>query len=247
MIRRMKPATAEKTIAAVTKAYDAVAEHFSNTRSGQWKIVEHLLDEYVHSGESIADIGCGNGRVAELCESRDILYTGSDISEGLLAQARRAHPGATFVASNMEHLPFADNSFDHVILVASFHHIPSSVKRIAVLNELKRIVRPGGTIMMTNWNLYQWKYWRLHIDAFARWLFAKEDSDMGDVLVPWKSQDGITQAERYYHSFLPMEIKYLLIQSGLQFIEQYYERNGERTRFWKGQNSVTVARKSTKE
>lgn len=242
----MKPSTAEKTITEVTEAYDAVAEHFSNTRSNQWKMVEHLLDEYVHSGDSIADIGCGNGRVSELCDARGILYTGSDISVGLLTQARNAHPQHTFMLSTMEHLPFADNSFDHLILVASFHHIPSSTKRIAVLNELKRIVRPGGTIMMTNWNLYQFKYWRLHVDGFARWLFAKEDSDMGDVRVPWKSQEGATKAERYYHSFLPMELRYLLVQSGLQYVEQYYELHGEHVPFWRGQNIVTVARKSAK-
>lgn len=239
----MRNAYAEKTIETVRDAYNAIAEHFSHTRYAPWKSVDDLLDRYVSAGERILDIGCGNGRFVESAQKRSIHYTGTDISEELLKQARARHPEITFVCANMESLPFPDNSFDHLLLVASFHHIPSRTKRIATLKEFARIVKPGGVIMMTNWNLYQLRYWSLHLHTLWTRILHRGRVDRGDVLVPWKSPEGTIQAHRYYHAFLPSELKKLGKKAGLRTVYQDYELHGIETSRVFGQNLVTVLQK----
>ncbi|MCW1930217.1 MAG: methyltransferase domain-containing protein [Candidatus Kerfeldbacteria bacterium] len=234
---------AEKTIEGVQNAYNAIAEHFSQTRYAPWKSVDDLLDAYVQSGENVVDIGCGNGRFVESFRLRGIHYTGTDLSPELLAQAEKKYPAEKFVRANMEHLPFPDGSFDHALLIASFHHIPSYEKRAATLKEIARIIKSGGMIMMTNWNLHQTRYWRLHVRTYIARCFRDSTLDRGDVLVPWKSQTGELKAERYYHSFTRAELQALGKESRLTMVEQYYELHGKHVAARKGQNIVTVLKK----
>lgn len=240
----MQKSSAEKTIEQVRVAYNTIAEHFSQTRHSAWKSVDDLLDAYVHHGESVIDIGCGNGRFVESFKKRGITYTGTDISQELLAQAQKKYPHEHFVQANMEHLPFPDAHFNHALLVASFHHIPSHEKRVATLREIARIVKPGGMIMMTNWNLHQLRYWRLHVRTLIDHIFRRSSFERGDVLVPWKSQHGELKAERYYHSFTPAELRVLQRESGLEMVEQYYELHGDRVSRRKGQNIITILKKA---
>lgn len=106
------------------------------------------------SGLRWADIGCGNGAFTELlvdrCAPAEI--RGIDPSEGQLSFARSRHKAgiATFQQGDAMALPFADSSFDAAIMALVIFFVPDPAKGVA---EMKRIVKPGGTIAAYAWDI----------------------------------------------------------------------------------------------
>lgn len=219
--------------------YDRIAEHFSCTRQTQWQIVAQLLKKYCHAGDRILDIGCGNGRVANIADEIKLHYTGMDISERMIDIARERHAHATFVVGSMTVLPFPDASFDCTLLVASFHHLPSRASRIQTLHECARVLKPGGIVLMINWNLWQRQFWSRHLQHFL-----KKPHAIGDLFIPWKDARGKTIVERYYHVVTQREMQRLVRATPFRVVGQYYEYNGNNAHWWNGKNIVTVLRKA---
>ncbi len=99
-------------------------------------------------GEAV-DLGCGAGQlVLEIARHAPGLHvTGIDLSEKLLADARQSARQAgleervDFRLGNVEKIPFPDQSLDMVISTFSLHHWTNPVK---VLNEIDRVLKPGG-------------------------------------------------------------------------------------------------------
>jgi ubiquinone/menaquinone biosynthesis C-methylase UbiE len=99
--------------------------------------------------ERILEIGFGNGKlVRDLVSSADQLsYAGVDIAETMVADATAfnadlvAAGRATFQLASAEALPFPDQSFDKVFAVNVIYFWPEP---IGPLNEIRRILRPGG-------------------------------------------------------------------------------------------------------
>ncbi len=104
--------------------------------------------QMIDFGEAI-DLGCGAGQlVIELAMHAPHLHvTGIDLSEKLLADARLSAQQAgcasrvEFRQGNVVEIPFPDQSMDLVISTFSLHHWNEPVK---VLNEIDRILKPGG-------------------------------------------------------------------------------------------------------
>ena len=44
-------------------------------------------------------------------------------------------------------------NFDAIFFIASFHHLEDGTSRKAVLEKVKNLLKPGGKLLMTNWNL----------------------------------------------------------------------------------------------
>lgn len=95
------------------------------------------------------DLGCGAGQlVLELARKTPGLHvTGIDLSEKMLSDARMSAKLAgledrvDFRLGNVGEIPFPDQSLDLVISTASLHHWTDPVK---VLNEIDRVLKPGG-------------------------------------------------------------------------------------------------------
>ncbi len=76
--------------------------------------------------------------------------TVTDIAADRVAKAQAAAsqlglPPIRFAVADAEHLPFNDHAFDAVLTAASFHHFPHPQR---ALHELRRVVRPGGLIVL---------------------------------------------------------------------------------------------------
>ena len=56
----------DKIRGAVRDVYDSISSEFDQTRRRQWAELEDLVD-YVDKGDRVLDLGCGNGRLFELC------------------------------------------------------------------------------------------------------------------------------------------------------------------------------------
>jgi ubiquinone/menaquinone biosynthesis C-methylase UbiE len=95
------------------------------------------------------DLGCGAGQlVMEMAQKAPgIQMTGIDLSEKMLADARQTaqrvglEDRVDFRLGNVEEIPFPNQSLDLVISTASLHHWTDPVK---VLNEIDRVLKPGG-------------------------------------------------------------------------------------------------------
>lgn len=224
--------------------YDIISQHFSDTRKTQWYGVSALIEQYVSPGESVLDLGCGNGRIADLIREIKAHYTGMDLSPDMIAIAQKLRPQYPFAVGSILDTGFDDNTFDHVLMIASFHHVPSQEKRVQGLKEVKRILKPGGKIIMNNWNLHQWIFLKHRLRANAEKLLGHHQRDYNDLIIPWKSSTGELKAERYYHSFTKKEVRTLAHKADLTLLENYYDSNGMRVPRRTGHNLMTVLEKS---
>jgi ubiquinone/menaquinone biosynthesis C-methylase UbiE len=119
------------------------------------KFIELILKFFPVPDRSLRllDIGCGTGTfVAMLGQTNLPVHPmGLDMAERM---CRLAHEKAAqvnladrvhFITGDSEHLPFPNNSFDVVTCSNSFHHYPH---QNTVLGEIRRILRPGGRVMV---------------------------------------------------------------------------------------------------
>ena len=77
----------------VRETYEYIAEHFAKTRAYPWPETEAFC-EGRRAGTAL-DVGCGNGRNAELLADHADRVVGVDVSGALLSLARERVPGAT--------------------------------------------------------------------------------------------------------------------------------------------------------
>jgi ubiquinone/menaquinone biosynthesis C-methylase UbiE len=103
------------------------------------------------AGHRLLDIGCGTGlllgRLVGRAPFREL--TGVDLSPGMVAQARTRLPASVrLLVGDAETLPFPRDSFDVIVSVSSFHYWPSPA---CGLEELRRVLRPGGHLILTDW------------------------------------------------------------------------------------------------
>jgi ubiquinone/menaquinone biosynthesis C-methylase UbiE len=93
----------------------------------------------------VLDLGCGNGRDAEWFASRGFEMTLFDLSDDLLAFAKKRVPSATILQGDMTDIPFELGSFEGVWANASLLHLTKEELK-AVLQTIYKIIVPGGIL-----------------------------------------------------------------------------------------------------
>jgi ubiquinone/menaquinone biosynthesis C-methylase UbiE len=99
-------------------------------------------------GRLVLDACCGPGLYLREFEQRGATVVGFDISRPMLdlAQARLRSAAGLVQASMNEALPFRTGAFDLVVIASAINYADD---RFAVLSELRRVMRPGGAIVMS--------------------------------------------------------------------------------------------------
>lgn len=100
-----------------------------------------LLD--LAPSHALLDAAGGTGRVAGVFAASIARAVVCDLSPRMLEQARRK--GLETVLAEVESLPFADATFDRILLVDAFHHVRDQA---AALRELLRVLKPGGRLVI---------------------------------------------------------------------------------------------------
>lgn len=210
---------AEYLLEKTKEDYNLIAEEFSRTRSEIWPETKSLFEKYLIEGEKVLDLGCGNGRYFEYLKDKKINYFGVDSSEKLIEIAKNKYPTAYFQVADALNLPFPDNFFDKVISIATFHHIPSKEFRIRFLEEAKRVLRPGGILILMVWNFKEFKKFLIYFKFIILKLFGSK-LDFGDFLEPWGKK-----TVRYFHYFSQKELASLAKKVNLKILEIGIIRN----------------------
>lgn len=238
----MRREIADELLEKVRGDYDEIADAFSASRTDLWPEMERFRD-FVKAGDRILDIGCGNGRAYQLFKGLAIEYEGLDASAKLIAHANeKIHEMlATFRVGPMTAMPYEQGEFDVVMAVAVLHHVPSREYRLAALREAHRVLKPGGWLLMTNWDRWKPRYAKEHLAAATKKLLGLSPYDFKDIFIKWDR--GGKRLYRYYHAFTRGELAGLCRAAGFTVTENYYVTKGKRTSWWKGDNLVTICKK----
>lgn len=132
----------------VKEVYESIASHFSSTRYSPWPQVV----DFIHSlrpRELLLDVGCGNGKYMK----EHANTVGCDNSTNLATICKRKE-AEVLVADNLN-LPYRSDTYDAVISIAVIHHFASVERRVRSIQELVRVCRPGGRILIYVWAFEQ--------------------------------------------------------------------------------------------
>jgi ubiquinone/menaquinone biosynthesis C-methylase UbiE len=185
------------------EVFDQIAESWYSVR--HWPLLRDELGALAARWQrgKLLNVGCAHGPDFLPFDQRFELC-GVDSSRAMLRQGLRYSARhrlyVNWILADALSLPFADNSFDWAISVATYHHIKNRNERETALVELRRVLRPGGEAFLTVWNRGQPRFW----------LRSKEQ------LVPWRLREKTVY--RYYHLFTYGELRKLLIKTGWEVV-----------------------------
>ncbi|KKR99551.1 MAG: hypothetical protein UU49_C0005G0009 [Candidatus Magasanikbacteria bacterium GW2011_GWC2_41_17] len=209
----------------VENDYDAVAKEWNISRfvarANQIKVASRIKN-----GDRVLDVGCGNGVFYPVLADKSINYVGLDVSKKLLSLAKKkalknkGKAKVKFIKGSITKLPFINNQFDWVCVFAVLHHIPSHELRSQASQEILRVLKPGGKVMVTVWNMFSdWAYKKFNINEQLK--NNQEGLDSGDVVIPWKGTVGKV-ISRYLHAFTKNELSKLFKDAGFKKVTAYY-------------------------
>jgi ubiquinone/menaquinone biosynthesis C-methylase UbiE len=150
------------------KAWDN--EYKSSTWKGHYSLGD--IDSCSIKGR-ILDAGCGSGKYTLPLGMRGYNVIGIDVSTKALGMARSSSTkhgiDIEFIAGDLYHLPFADNSFDAVLCYGVLQHLLSKERELA-LSEFRRILVKGGLLFIEVFGKEDMRYGGTEIepDTFSR-------------------------------------------------------------------------------
>jgi len=206
-------ASVERSRDRTRAVYDRIASHFSTTREYAWPEVESFLEG--RTGALGVDVGCGNGRHAQVLAGRCDRVLGVDVSRGLLETAvdranDRGYEDALALAQgDASALPVRADAVDLGVYVATVHHLPSRDARVRSLDELARVLNGDGAALVSAWSTTH--------DRF-------DAAESFDTTVDWTLPGGET-VPRYYHIYAPDEFDADLAASALA-VEDRFRSSG---------------------
>jgi 2-polyprenyl-3-methyl-5-hydroxy-6-metoxy-1,4-benzoquinol methylase len=126
--------------------------------------LEFLLAR-VQAGESVLDVGCGEGTFTAELTAAGVHGVGIDVAEEPLRRARAAYRGVDVRLVDARGLwPFVDASFDAVWAGEVIEHVADTA---GWLSEVRRVLRPGGRLLVSTPNHSRLAVLRLALSARA--------------------------------------------------------------------------------
>jgi len=142
----------EEHKALVRRGYDAVSYHYRADgddgpgERGEW--IARLVSR-LPAGAAVLDLGCGCGvPVAKALVQAGCAVTGVDLSDVQVDRARRLVPGATFLRADASDVSFPARSFDAVVSLYMFIHLPMD-EQAPLIGRIAQWLRPGGILLVT--------------------------------------------------------------------------------------------------
>jgi SAM-dependent methyltransferase len=164
-----------ETVEAAIRAVDGSSDETTVQHTGIWTAnqVAHALD--LQATDRVLELGCGVGRIGKELAPRCSKWVGCDISPNMLkAAAHRLEglPNISFrqLARSSFDGVFPDGKFDKAYSVAVFCHMDKE-DLFLYLQDLYRIIRPGGVIYVETWNLAHpvgWRRWEHEVRNWSR-------------------------------------------------------------------------------
>jgi tRNA (uracil-5-)-methyltransferase TRM9 len=230
----VNPNTVRELVQLNHQFYQTFALQFSTSRQrlqpGVRRILEHGFPANpaaISQDANILELGCGNGELARELARRGHSgnYFGLDFNAELLEEARRNLP-ATFrgrflqvnLASTDWEQPIPNAPFDVILAFAVLHHLPGEDLRNQVLHKARRLLKPEGCFIHSEWQFLNSPRLQERIQPWERAGLSAADIDPGDYLLDWRSGG---YGLRYVHHFSEAELKALADSSGFKVVETF--------------------------
>ena len=127
----------------IAKYFDSMEKPMGTSGFDQWR--KELVQQA--TGKTL-EVGVGTGKNLQYY-SKDVDLTAIDFSKNMLDKARAKYNGdllkLNFLEMDVQNMDFEDNSFDTVLTSCVFCSVPDPVKG---LQEIKRVMKPGGQFIM---------------------------------------------------------------------------------------------------
>ena len=205
----MNSLTAQRLLAINHEFYNRFGDQFSATRQRLQPGVKKILDS-IQEDVSVLDLGCGNGHFLREISKRGHKQPllGVDFSLPLLRNAESA-PGVIFREVDLSQLSaFSDQlsvpgGWDVITMFATLHHIPSTEMRLDILRTVRKILKPAGKFILSNWQFLNSAKLKSRIQPWDRVGINENDLDQDDYLLDWRSGG---EGLRYAHHFSAQEL-----------------------------------------
>lgn len=140
--------------------YDLIGSTYAQSRRADPAIAHALAGalRLVDAGAYL-DLGCGTGNYTNALSRQGGNWTAVDVSEVMLAQARRKGNAIRWVRSSADSLPFPNAAFDGAICTLAIHHFGSLD---APFGEVRRTLRSGAFVIFTGLAEQMRHYWLCH-------------------------------------------------------------------------------------
>jgi ubiquinone/menaquinone biosynthesis C-methylase UbiE len=175
------------------KVWNSIAESWHSFRQKPLRIAEIKALEWKRG--RILEVGCGNCRNLKPFAEHGFDCYGIDFSKKMLESARmyskKHNLKIKLKKAYATSLPFPSRFFDYILCLATFHHL-SKDEREKTLEEMRRVLKPKGKVIISVWNKLQ-----------MRFIFKRKD-----LMIPWRTKG--KEYKRYYHLFTSWELKSLL-------------------------------------
>ena len=233
------------------KFYDQEAKKYYQTRKKHWSDWEFLLKLIKNNKQKnikILELGCWSWRFCTYLNKNyngNFEYIGVDISEKLLNFAKQDNPNNQFFCDDM--VNFTQNinidSFDYVISIASFQHIPNKLERNKLIGNCYKILKKWWKFISINWSFslrFLKKYFFQIVKSFLKYLIVWNKNSRNNIYIPRKVEEKIFY--RFYHIFTLKELKILLKKEWFYIENSWYLNkqwlvNNSRTR---SKNSIII-------
>ena len=110
------------------------------------------FEKFVSRDMKILDVGCGYGRTLnELYEGGYKNLYGVDFSQGMIERGLKLFPYLNLQKNESGILPYPDNTYDAVILIAVLTCIYDDASQLQLISEIKRVLKTGGTFYINDY------------------------------------------------------------------------------------------------
>ncbi|HVA09256.1 MAG TPA: class I SAM-dependent methyltransferase [Acidimicrobiales bacterium] len=107
----------------------------------------HHVGERSSVERPVCDVGCGPGHIGAFLAERGVSVIGIDLSEGMVAEARRLFPSIDFFPGDMRSLARADASLTAIVCFYALIHIPRADVPL-VIREMRRVLVEEGSVLL---------------------------------------------------------------------------------------------------
>lgn len=205
-------------------AYDSPASvRAYGQRRGLFAVEDALVTAYFPPAPArILDLGCGAGRTTVVLHRRGYRVTGIDLSDALLAEARRLAPELDVRRMDATELAFEDGTMDAVLFsyngIDCLHPVSARQRCLA---EVRRVLRAGGVFVLSTHNamgaIFSGGYFypRGYLNA-ARWLWQQRGNPYWREWY-WRYED--VAGPQYLYSAPPSRTIQQAEAAGLELVE----------------------------
>jgi ubiquinone/menaquinone biosynthesis C-methylase UbiE len=114
------------------------------------------FEKYVSKENKILDVGCGYGRTLnELYNHGFKDLIGIDYSQGMINRGLRLYPDLNLIKTDGDTIPFPDNEFDAVILLAVLTSSYKDEEQQNIISEISRVLKDNGVLYINDYLINQ--------------------------------------------------------------------------------------------